>query len=731
MTASTSSCSTASTRSHANTADRYPHQLFLIASRPYRDADNVPAGFDAFELLPDRTWFRDYLDHVGVTDRQVERAVPADAPLQDLLRLPIFAEAVATAARRGEPLPRSPGRAILSVATTALDHETGLSADREAVDAWLDGLAVVAEARHANGIPIETALNTELAAPFGLSPDERLIDYLIEKVLLVSSRGVVRFPANVVQEARAGRALLSSSGGLELLRKYAFVELEDGTRGVHPSWRHAVELLCHDAPRTWRTAIAEYDRRLAARSTPSDAPLDEREAAVNTLLDWYDERLVWWLRGGEHGQLRDDLDAVAALASTGELQRTAETWARERLNDPERTRRGNALMLLTRLRKTALVEAALPATLRDNDAVVRRIAVESHETLRLHGYHDLLLVALDNRPDELEERTLLAAYVRTAPEADVVEVLASRWPGEMTSWHASRALDRRLSRERQLRVLTTHGTFSEGWVGHLLGHDEPWTASEVELLAQLLYREARRTRQLSFPARAILRQQLAAALPVVWAADVGAARSLVYESASAELAPLLDLDLPTELRDEIAELLERRRTAPMTAPDTAGEPRPDPMQDTTSIADAMQKGWQGVAGLPHDLRAAALQEPAHAEDIRVRARRGGRNASERTTRPVTSSGSTTPAFGRALRPSRSSRSPPTSGSLSTSGHGCAYSRLAGPSAALNRGSKRRSIRTGMPRSNNASRTCPTRGCAWRRRFCQSTPCLSPLRCPSL
>lgn len=622
----------------ADFADRYPHHLFVVASRPYHGSgDTLPASFETFELVPDRTWFEDYLSHVGVTGEQLQRTLSADAPLQDLLRLPIFAVAVADAARRGETLPDSPMQVILYLATTALREETQLQMSHEVVDGWLDALAFIAEVRHGTGLPVALALNVEVAEPFRLEPDERLLDHLIEKVLMVSSGGTVSFPANVVQEARAARALLRSNRGLDLLTAHALITLTDGTRGVHPSWRHPVELLCYDAPPAWREQVARYDARLAARSTPPIAARTERRRAMRTLLDWYDNHLVWWIHGGDQAQLRDDLDAVAALAADTDLRSEAVQWAKDRLEDTERTRRGNALMLLTRLRCADETQAALPAALRDPDSVVRRIAAESHETFGLDGHHKSLRAALDDDPDDLEERALLGEYIRTAPSDDVVSFLVERWRGEMTSWGAGRALDLRFSREEQLRHLEnaiSTESIVQGWMKHILKTETPWTATEVGRLARLLTQHPACVRRLVHDVRPILRQQLAVALLELWPTELHTARFLLFQASTAELGRLLDDELPHELRMEISDLLERRRAAASAPPGPEQEPTLEPQDKSPNLAAAVAQGWHVVASMPNYALVQQLDDYTDGGELRQLTEREWQSRSARPEWPA-------------------------------------------------------------------------------------------------
>lgn len=620
----------------AEVAETHPNLQFLVSSRPYHGAlDAIPAGFDAFELVPDRSWFHEYAEHVGVSDQQLARVLPDDALLQDLVRLPVFAVAVVDAALRGERLPDSPIEAILHVARTGLEDAPTLPVAVDDLTGWLDTLALVAEARTDVGLPADLATDPTIANPFGLAPDDQLLDELVQRALVVSTGGTVGFPATVVQEARAARALLHSTRGLDLLRRHALLTLEDGTRGVHPSWRHVLELACLDAPGRWRDVVAEFDARLAARATPRDADQDERAAALTTLLDWYSQRLVWWIDHDDEAQLLPDLDALVRLADDPQLRTRAVDWAIAGLDDPERTRRGNALRLLLRLGETDTVEQALPELLRDPHSVVRRFAAHAHAVLKLTGHAHLLRTALDDDPDELEERGMLGEYIRTAPVDELTELLATRWPSEMNSHRALTELDARLDRRTQLHLLEQTGWFAEPWVDHLIDQVEPpWTADDAAALAAHLARHPTKARWHTHRARPILRQHLAASLPALWASDPTAARRLLLEASTAELCVVGDAGLPVEIAAEVAELIERRSATAAPAP-AAAAPRVDRHSERgISLQEIVGAGVDGLARLQLGQVGELLDNHPHDPDLRALAEAAWTRAQDQAGGPV-------------------------------------------------------------------------------------------------
>lgn len=101
------------------------------------------------------------------------------------------------------------------------------------IQTWLDRLAL---AMQLSGISEVTA--TDLAANglhddlSDMAPTEETLGELAARALLRDSDGVVRFPANVMKEARAARALLEAGErGLEILRRHVLVEL--GVQNIH------------------------------------------------------------------------------------------------------------------------------------------------------------------------------------------------------------------------------------------------------------------------------------------------------------------------------------------------------------------------------------------------------------------------------------------------------------------------------------------------------------------
>lgn len=591
-------------------ADAHPQHGVVVATRPFFGyADRLRPTFEIYELVPDQSWFDRYRDQAGVTEPQLQATVPPHAPLQDMVRLPIFGAAVVEAARRGQQLSASPTEAILTVARTGFERDSPRTlADPTNLDRWLDGLAVVAEACHTNVIDKGLLHDADVARAFHLGATEELLEEIIQRSLVVTSGEAVSFPANIIQEARTAQALLQHPSGQTILEQHVLLQLDDENRGIHPSWRHTVELLAYDAPAPLRERIAEFDPRLVARATSTDADLETRRASLQTLLDWYDRHHIWFIRQGNNGQLRSDRDAIAHLArSDDELLSTAAQWATERLQSTSHTHRGNALQLLTAMRQADAVEEAVPDALQDPDVVVRRIAAESIFALHLEGYHEQIIGALDGARDELEQRALVTAFIHTAPRETLVGTLLRRWPPEMDSWSASSALRSSLGRLEQLTVLRESDRWHPQWIETILQDREDWTPEEIRTLAEMTASRQDESHRRIFDILRIARQHPVDALVGAAQADVEEPESghlftrLLWEATVETLEEAVSRqEMPERVNQAIIDHVERRRTSiPATASPT---PEPTPDSEQTTLSQRISEGWEAVTDLhPHAL----------------------------------------------------------------------------------------------------------------------------------
>ena len=188
----------------------------------------------------------------------------------------------------------------------------------------------------------------------GIFPDAQTIGELVSRAMLRDSEGVVRFPANVMKEARAARALLAAGDrGAAVLREHVLVDLRetdaagDPVRGVESTWSNVLELLLQAAedPR-WAETVEPYDGVLVARATRTSAPREEREAAINSLWAAYLARRIWFDRRASTGNGSGDEYALKRLFRAG-VPETFQDTIRAAMTDDERTTRGNAVELIS------------------------------------------------------------------------------------------------------------------------------------------------------------------------------------------------------------------------------------------------------------------------------------------------------------------------------------------------------------------------------------------------
>ena len=300
----------------------------------------------------------------------------------------------------------------------------------------------------------------------------------------------VGFHTGVIQEARAAQALLKAPAGFDLLLGHVLIDIEEaGERGVRPSWSHTIELLTATAPPDWRERIAGYDPLVVARTTPTDASLDERSAAIAAIWSWYEQHRVWLPRD-RPGQLLDDLRAIRLLAASGITEELRDRLRAATTSD-DPTTRGSAIAVLVEIGDTGAAHAALGLLVTNLDPVVRRRAAAAAWDLQATDMLPALRARLDIETDDLALRTLAQVTIALIPEDQVTALLKSL-PAHLRG-HAWWVLDHRWTSPQQLRQLVDLQGYEDDewtaeWLDELLRdrNARDWGEAELRLLIRLL-----------------------------------------------------------------------------------------------------------------------------------------------------------------------------------------------------------------------------------------------------
>jgi hypothetical protein len=471
----------------------YPHHRWVIATRPVAEVGHFTDDFDHQTFAPDPSWVSRYAAGRGLDPASVDQYLSATPGVADLMEIPVFAVSVVDELTAGNEPPRTALELVLRLADARVQRDLRPLARPEALTSWLDRLALALELQGQTSIGVAALADTDLHAGLDLVPTPQFIGELALRSLVTDAAGVVAFPANIVQEARAARAVLQAGeAGQALLQSHVLIRLPPSrlggaaVTGVRPDWLNTLELLLGAAEPSWRALVAQYDAVPAARATPSDAPERERHEAVTMLWTTYRQRRVWLSRGAS-GDERDDAGALRRLVAAGPPPKFVEELTAA-LSDPERTVRANALLVLAAVLPDSTLHEHVTRAITDPEPVVRRqaasVAVE-------HGFRDLsdlLARQAATDTDELARQTLCEFAIALA-DSDVRAVeLARTLPTHLAerAWHE---VARRVPRDRLLDLLAgppPEPGLLEVLIDDTRIHQDPWTAQQVYALSTLL-----------------------------------------------------------------------------------------------------------------------------------------------------------------------------------------------------------------------------------------------------
>ena len=460
-------------------ASAMPQHRWILASRRVLEltADEL-VDFDSYELAPSREWLVRYAEQHGIDHAELDTRLKEAPGLADLLDVPLFAAATVELIKSDRLVPSSPLELLLSYASRALENEeTRLGADPAAVDAWLDRLALTMLCAGTDSATAHDVTDGPLRGE--LAPDITT-EFLTARVLLVESGGDLRFPNRPIRDARAIRELCRLPKGRHIFERFGVVRLA-GQAHLRPDWQYATDLLA-SAGQDWRTGVGWVDALTAARSTTPDQGQDEHLGAARTILGWYQSHRIHIPRDSE-GQLRDDLDALRLLAVHSQLDPLVSDLIQD-LADPDRTRRGNAVAILSALGAVDELQPRLSSLLRDDDSVVRRrtaAAIVEHDLSSFTA--ELVDLAIADR-DHLSQRTLAEAGIHVADDT-AVSGLVLHLPTRLRR-HIQLTVDRRMTRSQQLAAIGSASNADPEWLQHLAGQEPfDWEVADVEELSRL------------------------------------------------------------------------------------------------------------------------------------------------------------------------------------------------------------------------------------------------------
>lgn len=471
-------------------ARRYPQHRWVVTSRPVPDLDVFDDLFEAWTPIPDRPWLIEYARRRGVPEARLAEVLGNAPGLADLVEIPVYAAAAVDSAEHGTPLPRTALSLVLKLADERTRQDRRLG-DSKQVGTWLDRLALYLKIGGRTEISVDDLARTRLHDGLNrVAPTPELLRELAVRALLTDHGGTVRFPANIVLEARAARALLAAgNAGLAYLEQRIIVRLPTGpgreVRTLRPSWTGTIELALSEAPPAWRKTVAAVDPLLAARSVPAEAAPAERHAAAATIWSTYTRRRVWLDSGYSTG--RDDAGSLVRLLKTDSTPDMLATLTAATRSD-EPSLRANALIALLGIgHPHALgIAARLVA---DPHPVVRRHAASAALDLGAVDLADAIAAQAGADLDEMARQTLADVAISLAADDEHAIRLAYAMPPRV-SGHAVAALATRLSRDRALSLLAEQAPLDVRLLAAVLPdgyrHGQtPWTAADAVRLGRL------------------------------------------------------------------------------------------------------------------------------------------------------------------------------------------------------------------------------------------------------
>jgi hypothetical protein len=600
----------------------YPQHRWVVASRLLSELDAL-IGFESWTLLVDGGWLARYAQHRSVQLADLDAVTEKAPSLADLINIPIFAASVVDHVIRGKALPSTAIRIVWRFVDTHMESDPRVGAEPDHVRRWLDRIALRMEITGVTELTREEALATALHVDLpNLAPTGQMLDALIDRALLVDAAAMVRFPAHVVQQARAARALLSMPDhGLDVLRRFVLVELpaadgqEAPVRTVRESWVSTLELALPDAPPSWWHEIVTYDPMLTARAAARTPHAPSRPDASLTIWRTYVARRVWLDRGASTME-RDDGGAITLLLKNDPPPPGLHEELLTALHDEDPTYRANALQILAVMDDREEAIERVRTAVRDPHPVVRRIAAMTAYNLQAAVLASALAEQAKFDPDSMAPQTLIDIAIDLAHDDAIAIQMAFSAPPRVLS-HAIHALTNRCGRSTVLAALCDEDELRPDETRQLLSaildteRHSDFSPNDVATLIHIVKSNSLDLDETRKVSEALDSQPIAAILarlcwpPGEWLAyDIGRPISIIDDDTLEGLLTLilksrdqiadaigvhLRGDLNTESVDQAREHIARNMTARRTSSarpssaHTSAEPEALPI-DTTSLA---------------------------------------------------------------------------------------------------------------------------------------------------
>jgi len=394
-------------------ANTYPQHRFTVASRPISSLASLVGPWRVFELLCDDEWQRQYLAANGTNQQELWSALgPAGARLQSLLEIPFFLRGALQLVEKGAAVTDA-----MQIALALLDE--AIAADEQLVllgaapRRWLTRVALL---QQISGL---TTTTSQALVALAAEEEERLGDPAMvadllagRSLLAMTSDGAWAFEHRLFAEALAGEYLLSDNPAAWT---DAVAPRAHGWSAVLDHWSASLHMVCSRSGR-WRAALSERDPRFAARSTPPEAPTEERAHAAHLLWHRAADLDVWIDPIRRDFETVTDGQIVAELMRPGDLN-DLELEIREALHGPTRFGRGNAVDVLSMIPVTDISELLADVLTHDTDSVVRRSAASAAAQLDLNELVDVIIERAKFPDDESEAGDMASVALRlTAPE---------------------------------------------------------------------------------------------------------------------------------------------------------------------------------------------------------------------------------------------------------------------------------------------------------------------------
>jgi hypothetical protein len=490
-------------------ARTYPQHRIVIGSRPLPELAEQKA-FARWIPMTDMDWVNAYAEGRGVDPARLQEALPDTGDISELIVIPIYAAAAVGRVFLNEPLPSTALQLVCDLADGNLSRDTRIRATPASIQTWLDRLALTMQLAGVSEVTVADLAASSLHEGLpDLVPDELTLGELAARALLRDIDGIIRFPANVMKEARAARALLAAGDrGLMVLRRHVLIELDardaNGrpVRAVHPAWVNLLEMLLPNADERWREEVNSFDPCLVARATSSLANSVDRARAISVIWGIYHDRQVWLERRATSGNGSGDGDALTRLLSI-ETPPGFDDRIRAAAAGGDRAARGNAMDLVPYVLPVDEALQLLTRSVRDEDSVVRRRAAAAGWTMAhrhpnsmadnqlVRAYVDAMAdQALHGDTDEMARQTLIDVAIDLAPEQQAIATALAVTTHKLRE-HAISSLARRLGRDRLLQLVRTDKGIDEDLLHELLedrrlGRAETWSTAGITQLAHVV-----------------------------------------------------------------------------------------------------------------------------------------------------------------------------------------------------------------------------------------------------